>query len=199
MICVCGVVSARSSTTAHDRPLKVDLSRGLPLMSLASLAAILPATMTSLPRTAAIIGIEMACGDLVEQRVEKCERWDGWRSARLGLTGLITTGPLAHSLFINLEKMSPGTSIPAVMRKVVGNALFMPVMIAATLSTAWAFEGRSLIDIHRSLREELMPTVATGLLFWPAVNCFIFGCVSPPLRPVVSSGFGGAWGVMLSA
>ena len=167
-----------------------------------ALAALLPAAASGLgplPRTAAIVGVEMACGDAIEQRLERCERWDRLRSARLGATGLVTTGPLAHMLFQQLERQFPRVSLKTVLQKVAANAMFMPVMIGATLSTAWALEGRGLQQIRRSLQDELLPTFAAGLLFWPAVNIFIFAAVPPPMRPAISSGFGGVWGVVLSA
>lgn len=154
----------------------------------------------ALPRTACIIGVEMACGDAAEQRLESSSSsWDMQRSARLGLTGVLMTGPLAHCLFQGLERMAPGTSFNAVARKVAGNSLFMPVMIGATLSTAWLFEGRTAREIRASLDRELWPSVGAGLLFWPIVNVGIFRFVPMHARPAVSSGFGGLWGVFLSA
>lgn len=168
------------------------------LWALALTPLALPAIGLALPRTAGIVAIEMACGDAIEQRIER-HPWDMQRSLRLGATGLLTTGPLAHMLFLQLEGRWPGTALRAVATKVSGNAAFMPIMIAATLSTAWALEGRSCSDIRHSLETELIPAVGAGLLFWPVVNCFIFMRVPPPMRPAISSGFGGLWGVYLSA
>ncbi|KAL1498538.1 hypothetical protein AB1Y20_013859 [Prymnesium parvum] len=156
------------------------------------------AMMAPLPRTAVIIGLEMAAGDFVEQKVERLP-WDAQRSLRLGATGMLTTGPLAHMLFTQLESVWPGTSLSAVTSKVVGNAAFMPIMICATLSTAWALEGRSVADIRSSLHDQLLPSVRMAFFVWPAVNCFLFRCVTPASRPIVSSGFGGLWGVYLSS
>ena len=83
----------------------------------------------ALPRTAALIGIEMATGDSIEQYMHReygggdlNSRWDKKRSLRLGITGLITTGPLAHVLFTRLERFAPGTSTVAVLKKVACNA-----------------------------------------------------------------------------
>ena len=83
----------------------------------------------ALPRTAAIIGIEMAVGDTIEQYVHRRYggksangNWDKYRSFRLGITGLVTTGPLAHMLFACLERFAPGSSTLAVLKKVACNA-----------------------------------------------------------------------------
>ena len=169
---------------------------------LSAVAALTPLTLSviggALPRTAAIIGLEMACGDAIEQRLER-HPWEAQRTLRLGLTGLGITGPLAHMLFTQLECKWPGAAMRAVALKVTGNAAFMPIMIAATLSSAWALEGRTFAQISHSLRHELAPAIGAGLLFWPLVNGFIFLRVPPPMRPAISSGFGGLWGVYLSA
>jgi hypothetical protein len=98
-------------------------------------------------RTAAIVGVEMACGDALEQRMQSSE-WDKQRSFRFGATGFLATGPLAHTLFRGLERLAPGNTLQAVLAKVTGNAAFMPIMIGATLSTAWALEGAPL-NIYR--------------------------------------------------
>ena len=83
----------------------------------------------ALPRTAALIGIEMATGDSIEQFIHRrygggdvYGKWDRNRSLRLGITGLVTTGPLAHMLFTRLERFAPGTSTLAVLKKVACNA-----------------------------------------------------------------------------
>jgi len=81
-----------------------------------------------LARTAVTVGFEMAAGDLAEQHIEQRSairpfRWDRERSRRLGLTGLCTTGPLAHTLFEGLESMVPGTAVKSVLTKVVLNAV----------------------------------------------------------------------------
>ena len=152
--------------------------------------------------TAGIVACEMAVGDIVEQNLEhrNCEgTWDRSRSMRQGLTGLITTGPLAHALFETLERVSPGTAPSAVISKVSMNACFMPCMITATLGTVWALEGRSAECIVDRLRQGLLPAVVSGLAFWPLANTLVYACVPPPMRPAVSSGFGGLWGIYLSA
>ena len=114
-----------------------------------------PLPWTQMPRTAVIVGMEMAAGDACEQQIAGAGAWDKGRSARLGVTGLVTTGPLAHALFRQLEIISPGTSSRAVFSKVLMNAAFMPVMISATLSTAWILEGRRRTEIFTLLKREL--------------------------------------------
>ena len=158
-----------------------------------------PLPWAQLPRTAVIVGMEMAAGDACEQQIAGAGAWDKGRSARLGVTGLVTTGPLAHALFRQLEIISPGTSSRAVFSKVLMNAAFMPVMISATLSTAWILEGRRRTEIFTLLKRELGAAVLGGLAFWPAANLVVYKLVRPGLRPIVSSGFGGVWGVFLAA
>lgn len=160
----------------------------------------------ALPRTAALIGIEMATGDSIEQFIHRrygggdvYGKWDRNRSLRLGITGLVTTGPLAHMLFTRLERFAPGTSTLAVLKKVACNAGFMPIMIGATMSTAWFLEGRKTAEVASLLKRELGSAFIAGLGFWPAVNLVIFKSVPVSMRPVVSSGFGGMWGIFLAA
>jgi len=164
------------------------------------------AVMSALPRTAAIIGIEMATGDSIEQLIhlksvelDVAGAWDRGRSARLGLTGFMVTGPLAHMLFKGLESIAPGTSTAAVFQKVCLNAAFMPCMIGATMSTAWFLEGRRHHEVARLLRQELKTAFYTGLAFWPAANIVVYKTVPITFRPAVSSGFGGLWGIFMAA
>mmetsp|Transcript_13108 Transcript_13108/g.25728 ORF Transcript_13108/g.25728 Transcript_13108/m.25728 type:complete len:188 (+) Transcript_13108:71-634(+) len=163
------------------------------------------AAMGALPRTAALIGLEMATGDSIEQLVHRRSveldgdgAWDAGRSVRLGLTGLMVTGPFAHMLFRGLESIAPGTSTTAVVKKVCLNAAFMPCMIGATMSTAWLLEGRRPQEVAKLLRKELITVCYTGLAFWPAANIVVYKTVPVAFRPVVSSGFGGLWGVFMA-
>mmetsp|Transcript_46395 Transcript_46395/g.100782 ORF Transcript_46395/g.100782 Transcript_46395/m.100782 type:complete len:85 (+) Transcript_46395:618-872(+) len=75
----------------------------------------------------------------------------------------------------------------------------MPVMISATLGTALLLEGRTLRQVRTNLETQLIPSVLAGLAFWPPANCFVYKFIAPPLRPAISSGFGGIWGIYLSA
>ena len=67
------------------------------------------------------------------------------------------------------------------------------------MSTAWFLEGRKTNEVVSLLRQELGSAFIAGLGFWPAVNLIIFKSVPLSLRPVVSSGFGGMWGIYLAA
>ena len=75
----------------------------------------------------------------------------------------------------------------------------MPIMIGATMSTAWFLEGRKTAEVASLLKRELGSAFIAGLGFWPAVNLVIFKSVPVSMRPVVSSGFGGMWGIFLAA
>ena len=66
------------------------------------------------------------------------------------------------------------------------------------MGTAWFLEGKGTHDIVKLLQQELGSACITGLGFWPVVNLFIFKSVPVSMRPVVSSGFGGVWGIYLA-
>ena len=146
----------------------------------------------------------MAMGDAIEQWIEssagtRTSQWDQARTMRLGITGLVTTGPLAHMLFTKLEDFHPGTSMKAVLHKVGLNAAFMPCMITTTLSTAWLLQGETIDGICDSLHRELPEALSVGLCFWPLANIVVYKAINVPWRPIVSSAFGGLWGIYLSA
>ena len=66
------------------------------------------------------------------------------------------------------------------------------------MSTAWLLEGKKTYEIVRLLKQELGSACIAGLGFWPAVNLLIFKSVPVSMRPVISSGFGGIWGIYLA-
>ena len=75
----------------------------------------------------------------------------------------------------------------------------MPIMIGATMSTAWFLEGKKTTEVVNLLKRELGSAFIAGLGFWPAANFIIFKSIPVCLRPVVSSAFGGIWGIYLAA
>jgi hypothetical protein len=102
-------------------------------------------------------------------------------------------------LFKGLESIAPGTSAGAVLKKVLLNATFMPMMIGATMSTAWLLEGRKPHEVAKLLKQELKSAFFAGLAFWPAANIVVYKTVPVAYRPIVSSGFGGLWGIFMAA
>ena len=71
-------------------------------------------------------------------------------------------------------------------------------MLGATLGMNWYIEGKSAADIGSSMKSQLGSAVQTGLMFWPVANTLVYKIVPPLSRPIVSSAFGGIWGIYLA-
>ncbi len=63
-------------------------------------------------------------GDLLQQRIEGCEKLDWRRTGRMATLGLCM-GPLNHSWYFVLDKMVLGTGARVVAKKVLADQLVM--------------------------------------------------------------------------
>ncbi len=65
-----------------------------------------------------------AVGDLIQQRMEGCQRNDWTRTARMAVLGCFM-GPLNHYWYVALDRMILGRSLRVVGKKVVADQIVM--------------------------------------------------------------------------
>eukprot|EP01013_Petalomonas_cantuscygni_P043162 TRINITY_DN7932_c0_g1_i1.p1 TRINITY_DN7932_c0_g1~~TRINITY_DN7932_c0_g1_i1.p1 ORF type:complete len:247 (+),score=16.38 TRINITY_DN7932_c0_g1_i1:177-917(+) len=133
--------------------------------------------------------------------------WDRRRTATMSFIGMCVTGPVSHMWNISLERLLPGTSAIRIAQKTVANGMFAFVFSLPLLFTAVTLlsppdpngNRKTLLDVERKVRNDLVAVWVAGTFYWPAVNIFTFRVVPAHHRAVVSSLFGTLWGVYLSA
>lgn len=71
-------------------------------------------------------------GDICCQKLERLkthQEWNKIRTLRMGTIGLTVTGPMSHVLIFGLERLFPGKSVHAILKKLVLNTLCSPLFI----------------------------------------------------------------------
>ncbi|CAE8586476.1 unnamed protein product [Polarella glacialis] len=125
--------------------------------------------------------------------------WDGARTARMaGVSSL--TGAAGLVWFLFLESRLPGKGLRLVLLKTGATACYalgVGLPTTFTLVTLLRPEG-SISAVRAKIGEDLLPTWAAGLFYWPFVCVFTFSCVSTAMRAPVNSVFGTVWQVYLS-
>ena len=113
------------------------------------------------------------------QRAEgKQVSYDGARTARNGLFGLLWLGPLNHVFWgrtvFGLEHWFPGSSWRAVFSRVLVDQLtVMPLNMVAFLSWPSLLQG-DLNGARRNVQEAFWPSVSFALSVWPFVHPLSF-------------------------
>ena len=152
--------------------------------------------------TAAQVCASMSIGDVVCQCLEQWNRDgdDGWpridwaRTARMGVTGAVVSGPYAHLQYGVLERLAPGNAGAAVARKVLMSAAQAPISISLMFASVLMLQGRPDL-IREKCSDDLLDTWTAGAFYWPAVLSLNFRFVPVHRRPLVGALAGSLWNV----
>jgi len=93
-----------------------------------------------------------------------------------------------------------GNSTAAVLKKTLANGCLAPFMISLHFSTITALENHPDARAHLEQRvsHNLLPTLASGVVFWPLINVLNFRFARLENRPVVGAMAGVAWSIYMS-
>ncbi|CAM9579939.1 unnamed protein product [Phaeothamnion confervicola] len=120
------------------------------------------------------------------------------RSLRMTVCATFVTSPTSFAWNILAERLAPGHSPSAVVRKLCVQVTCMPGMIASQLGALSLLEGRSGAETMDKLKSEVPPTLAAGLCYWPVIGIFQYRFVDLINRPVFGSFAGIFWNTFLS-
>ncbi len=106
--------------------------------------------------------------------------------------------PFLQLYFPWLSRQAPGTTMPQVLKRVaLDQAVGAPVSITMIFSAACLVRGQPEAIVPR-LNEQLLPTWASGAMYWPFVHSLNFRFMPVVHHPVVAHVASIWWNVVLS-
>ena len=162
--------------------------------SRASSAAPLP---TNMALGFAIAGLgDAACQVAVEGRA--AAELDARRVLNLSLVRAFVMAPFLHFYFPWLARLVPGTGAGAVARRVVADQVVgPPLSLPLVFGAAALLQGRPETAGAR-LKEQLLPTWASGVFYWPLVHSYNFRRVAVANQPLFAHVASVPWNMVLS-
>ncbi len=134
-------------------------------------------------------------GELFTER----KAWDRERTKRMALATALVMSPTSWLIVMRLERLFPGNGAKAVLSKTVANGLLAAPMISLNFACITALEGNDVDHLQQRMSHRLLPTMASGICFWPFVSALNFRYVALQNRPVVGAVAGVCWNVYMSS
>ena len=143
---------------------------------------------SGLSRTMLSVGTSMFFGDATIQQLEQStltssekspkgrlsskndvifKNWNVSRSVRMGMTGILVSGPISHISYTAVSKLPYLANLSA-SKKVFALIVLAPVNISASLTTPSILCGVPLYpEVYNKWKTELLPTLGLNTIFWP--------------------------------
>lgn len=139
--------------------------------------------------------------DLSSQTIVRkpSEPYDLVRTLRMAGYGMIILGPSLHFWFNFVSRVLPKRDLIATLKKIVlGQTLYGPIMTVVFFSVNAALQGESGSEIVARLKRDLVPTMLSGVMYWPLCDFITFKFIPVHLQPLVSNSFSYVWTVYLT-
>ncbi|KAL2513458.1 Peroxisomal membrane 22 kDa (Mpv17/PMP22) family protein [Forsythia ovata] len=132
--------------------------------------------------------------------VEKSsEGYDFVRTLRMAGYGMLILGPSLHYWFNFVSRVFPKRDLPSTFKKMaLGQTVYGPTMTAIFFSVNAALQGESGSEIVARLKRDLVPTIISGIMYWPACDFVTFKFIPVNLQPLVSNSFSYLWTVYMT-
>ncbi|KAK8568223.1 hypothetical protein V6N13_106155 [Hibiscus sabdariffa] len=128
--------------------------------------------------------------DLSSQTISKssADPYDLVRMSRMAGYGLLVLGPSLHFWFNLMSKLFPKTDLITTFKKMaMGQLIFGPVMTVVFFSLNARLQGESGEEIVSRLKRDLLPTMLSGVMYWPFCDFITFRFIPVHLQPLVFS------------
>ncbi|KAK3139872.1 hypothetical protein QOZ80_5AG0391870 [Eleusine coracana subsp. coracana] len=124
---------------------------------------------------------------------------DFLRTLRMASYGLLISGPTLHFWFNFVSKVFPKTDVVNTFKKMfLGQAVYGPIINSVFFSYNAALQGETTSEIIARLKRDLVPTIKSGLIYWPLCDFITFKFVPVHLQPLVSNSFSFLWTIYLT-
>ncbi|KAL1812040.1 hypothetical protein ACET3Z_022105 [Daucus carota] len=146
-------------------------------------------------------GIIYTAADFSSQMIspQTTKPYDLVRTLRMASIGLIFVGPSMHFWFNTVSKVLPKRDIATTLIKIVmGQTIFGPAMTSGFFSVNAGLQGESGPEIIARLKRDLVPTMISGVMYWPFCDFVTFKFIPVHLQPLVSNSFAYLWTVYLT-
>lgn len=139
--------------------------------------------------------------DLSSQTISQAssESYDLVRTLRMAGYGMLILGPSLHFWFNFVSKTLPKRDVITILKKIVlGQIVYGPTMTVVFFSVNAAAQGESGAEIVARLKRDLIPTMITGVMYWPVCDFITFKFIPVHLQPLVSNGFSYLWTIYIT-
>ncbi|KAE9589355.1 hypothetical protein Lal_00000496 [Lupinus albus] len=139
--------------------------------------------------------------DLSSQTIVKqtSEPVDFVRTLRMAGYGMVILGPSLHFWFNFVSKLLPRRDILSTLKKMVmGQTLYGPAITVIFFSFNARMQGETSPEIVSRLKRDLLPTMLSGIMYWPICDFITFRFVPVQLQPLVSNSFSYLWTIYLT-
>ncbi|WVZ90337.1 hypothetical protein U9M48_036646 [Paspalum notatum var. saurae] len=124
---------------------------------------------------------------------------DFLRTIRMASYGLLISGPTLHIWFNFISKVFPKQDVVNTLKKMfLGQAVYGPIINSVFFSYNAALQGESVPEIIARLKRDLVPTIKSGLVYWPTCDFITFKFVPVHLQPLVSNSFSFLWTIYIT-
>eukprot|EP00250_Pteridium_aquilinum_P003369 c13680_g1_i1 orf=140-889(+) len=124
---------------------------------------------------------------------EKVE-WDVKRTLRMVAAGFCLSGPTLHVWFSFVSKVVPGRDLISTLKKMaMGQLIYGPIFTVAFFSLNAFVQGESFDEIVSRIKRDFIPTIRSGLMYWPVCDFITYRYVPVHLQPLVSNSFSFLW------
>ncbi|KAG4998455.1 hypothetical protein AAZX31_10G246100 [Glycine max] len=139
--------------------------------------------------------------DLSSQTIvrESSEPFDFIRTSRMAGYGMVILGPSLHFWFNFVSKLFPRRDLFSTLKKMVmGQTLYGPAMTVTFFSLNARLQGETGSEIAARLKRDLLPTMLSGIMYWPICDFITFRFIPVHLQPLVSNSFSYLWTVYIT-
>ncbi|XP_057464848.1 uncharacterized protein LOC130754627 [Actinidia eriantha] len=127
------------------------------------------------------------------------EPYDLIRTLRMAGYGMLILGPSLHFWFNFVSKILPKRDLITTFKKIMmGQILYGPTMTVVFFSVNAALQGENGTEIIARLKRDLLPTMISGVMYWPVCDFVTFKFIPVHLQPLVSNSFSYLWTVYMT-
>ncbi|XP_047328295.1 protein SYM1-like [Impatiens glandulifera] len=134
--------------------------------------------------------------DLSSQTISKptSESYDLVRTSRMTAYAMVILGPSLHFWFTFISKTFPKRDLITTLKKMLlGQTIYGPTMTVIFFSSNAAIRGETIPEIVARLKRDLIPTMKSGIMYWPICDFVTFRFVPVHLQPLMSNSFSYLW------
>ncbi|XP_074588430.1 protein SYM1-like [Curcuma longa] len=146
-------------------------------------------------------GSIFTAADLASQMItlSHSDSFDFMRTLRMAGYGTFISGPSLHLWFNFVSRVLPKRDVVTTVKKMaLGQLVYGPIMTGVFFSVNAALQGETASEIFTRLRRDLIPTLKSGVVYWPVCDFITFKFIPVRLQPPVSNSFSFIWTIYLT-
>ncbi|XP_077216156.1 protein SYM1-like [Tasmannia lanceolata] len=146
-------------------------------------------------------GLIFMAADLSSQMITltSSDSMDLIRTLRMAGYGMLILGPSLHMWFNFISKALPKRDVLNILKKLfLGQTTYGPIMTAIFFSMNAGLQGENGSEIVTRLKRDMIPTMISGLMYWPICDFITFKFIPVHLQPLICNSFSFFWTIYLT-